>query len=102
MTPPLCPQHQLTLDPAGSYAVDDLKPDTVYVFSLAARSEKGLGVSTAPVEARTAQSSESRCNVHVVEGTDDQSTTEAELVVVVIVGVVAISSSRPPRSVHLD
>uniref|UniRef100_H3DD53 Receptor-type tyrosine-protein phosphatase F n=1 Tax=Tetraodon nigroviridis TaxID=99883 RepID=H3DD53_TETNG len=49
-------QHQLTLDPAGSYAVDDLKPDTVYVFSLAARSEKGLGVFTLPVEARTAQS----------------------------------------------
>lgn len=52
------PQHHLTLDPAGSYAVDNLKPDTVYAFSLAARSQKGLGVFTPPIEARTAQSSE--------------------------------------------
>ncbi|XP_034065385.1 receptor-type tyrosine-protein phosphatase F isoform X27 [Gymnodraco acuticeps] len=43
-------------DPAGSYAVDGLKPDTSYRFSLAARSEMGLGVFTQPIEARTAQS----------------------------------------------
>ncbi|XP_075878034.1 receptor-type tyrosine-protein phosphatase F-like isoform X7 [Nelusetta ayraudi] len=48
-------QH-VTFDPAGSYAVENLKPDTLYRFSLAARSEMGLGVYTQPIEARTAQS----------------------------------------------
>uniref|UniRef100_A0A4W6C3C1 Receptor-type tyrosine-protein phosphatase F n=1 Tax=Lates calcarifer TaxID=8187 RepID=A0A4W6C3C1_LATCA len=43
----------------GSYAVDGLKPDTVYMFSLAARSDMGLGVFTQPIEARTAQSTPS-------------------------------------------
>ncbi|KAF6733957.1 Receptor-type tyrosine-protein phosphatase F [Oryzias melastigma] len=43
-------------DPAGSHAVDGLKPDTLYHFSLAARSEMGLGVYTQPIKARTAQS----------------------------------------------
>uniref|UniRef100_A0A3Q2YI55 Receptor-type tyrosine-protein phosphatase F n=1 Tax=Hippocampus comes TaxID=109280 RepID=A0A3Q2YI55_HIPCM len=46
----------VTFDPAGSYAVDGLKPDTLYRFSLAARSEMGLGVYTQAIEARTAQS----------------------------------------------
>ncbi|XP_037132910.1 receptor-type tyrosine-protein phosphatase F-like isoform X11 [Syngnathus acus] len=46
----------VTFDPAGSYAVEGLKPDTVYRFSLAARSEMGLGVYTQAIEARTAQS----------------------------------------------
>ncbi|KAM9791533.1 receptor-type tyrosine-protein phosphatase F-like isoform 12-T13 [Syngnathus typhle] len=46
----------VTFDPAGSYAVDGLKPDTAYRFSLAARSEMGLGVYTQAIEARTAQS----------------------------------------------
>ncbi|XP_076600758.1 receptor-type tyrosine-protein phosphatase F isoform X9 [Chaetodon auriga] len=46
----------VTFNPAGSYAVDGLKPDTLYRFSLAARSEMGLGVYTQPIEARTAQS----------------------------------------------
>ncbi|XP_024910058.1 protein tyrosine phosphatase receptor type Fa isoform X2 [Cynoglossus semilaevis] len=50
---------RLTFGPAGSYAVDGLKPDTIYVFSLAARSDMGLGVFTKPVEARTAQSTPS-------------------------------------------
>ncbi|XP_078025220.1 protein tyrosine phosphatase receptor type Fa isoform X5 [Epinephelus lanceolatus] len=49
-------KHHVTFDPAGSYAVDGLKPDTFYVFSLAAKSEMGVGVYTQPVEARTAQS----------------------------------------------
>ncbi|XP_048108100.1 protein tyrosine phosphatase receptor type Fa isoform X17 [Alosa alosa] len=48
-------QH-VVFDPAGSYAVEGLKPDTLYKFSLAARSEMGLGVYTQPIEARTAQS----------------------------------------------
>uniref|UniRef100_A0AAQ5Z528 Receptor-type tyrosine-protein phosphatase F n=1 Tax=Amphiprion ocellaris TaxID=80972 RepID=A0AAQ5Z528_AMPOC len=49
-------KHRVTFDAAGSYAVDGLKPDTLYMFSLAARSEMGLGVFTQPIEARTAQS----------------------------------------------
>ncbi|KAM6918995.1 receptor-type tyrosine-protein phosphatase F isoform 7-T9 [Xenentodon cancila] len=47
---------RVKFSPAGSYAVDGLKPDTLYYFSLAARSEMGLGVYTQPIEARTAQS----------------------------------------------
>uniref|UniRef100_A0A7N8WQA8 Receptor-type tyrosine-protein phosphatase F n=1 Tax=Mastacembelus armatus TaxID=205130 RepID=A0A7N8WQA8_9TELE len=50
-------KHHITFDPAGSYAVNGLKPDTLYMFSLAAQSEMGLGVFTQPIEARTAQSS---------------------------------------------
>ncbi|KAM8727801.1 receptor-type tyrosine-protein phosphatase F isoform 8-T9 [Acanthopagrus schlegelii] len=46
----------VSFDPAGSHAVKGLKPDTLYHFSLAARSEMGLGVYTQPIEARTAQS----------------------------------------------
>ncbi|XP_051556422.1 receptor-type tyrosine-protein phosphatase F isoform X5 [Myxocyprinus asiaticus] len=46
----------VTFNPAGSYAVEGLKPDTLYKFSLAARSEMGLGVFTQPIYARTAQS----------------------------------------------
>ncbi|XP_042273046.1 protein tyrosine phosphatase receptor type Fa isoform X10 [Thunnus maccoyii] len=49
-------KHHVTFNPAASYAVDGLKPDTLYMFSLAARSEMGLGVFTPPIEARTAQS----------------------------------------------
>ncbi|XP_061776858.1 receptor-type tyrosine-protein phosphatase F-like isoform X5 [Nerophis ophidion] len=49
----------VTFDPAGSYAVDGLKPNTLYRFSLAARSENGLGVYTQPIDARTAQSTPS-------------------------------------------
>uniref|UniRef100_A0A1A8MRL6 Receptor-type tyrosine-protein phosphatase F n=2 Tax=Nothobranchius pienaari TaxID=704102 RepID=A0A1A8MRL6_9TELE len=49
-------KHRVTFNAAGSYAVDGLKPDTVYLFSLAARSERGLGVFTQPAEARTTQS----------------------------------------------
>ncbi|XP_031720943.1 receptor-type tyrosine-protein phosphatase F isoform X20 [Anarrhichthys ocellatus] len=49
----------VTFNPAGSYAVEGLKPDTLYRFSLAARSEMGLGVYTQPMEARTAQSTPS-------------------------------------------
>lgn len=52
-------QQHVIFDPAGSYAVENLKPDTLYRFSLAARSEMGLGVYTQPIEARTAQSSKS-------------------------------------------
>ncbi|XP_065750261.1 receptor-type tyrosine-protein phosphatase F isoform X5 [Phocoena phocoena] len=49
-------QHKVTFDPTSSYTVEDLKPDTLYRFQLAARSEMGVGVFTPTVEARTAQS----------------------------------------------
>ncbi|XP_070817129.1 protein tyrosine phosphatase receptor type Fa isoform X2 [Chaetodon trifascialis] len=49
-------KHHVIFDPAGSYAVDGLKPDTIYMFCLAARSDMGLGVFTQPIKARTAQS----------------------------------------------
>lgn len=57
--PDFSPQIHVTFDPVGFYAVEGLKPDTLYRFSLAARSEMGLGVYTQPIEARTAQSSKS-------------------------------------------
>uniref|UniRef100_W5LJ44 Receptor-type tyrosine-protein phosphatase F n=1 Tax=Astyanax mexicanus TaxID=7994 RepID=W5LJ44_ASTMX len=53
------PQILVTFDPAGFYAVEGLKPNTLYKFSLAARSDMGLGVFTKPIEARTAQSTPS-------------------------------------------
>ncbi|KAL6104044.1 ptprf [Pungitius sinensis] len=58
----------VTFNPAGSYAVEGLKPDTLYHFSLAARSEMGLGVYTQPIEVRTAQSTPSAPpqDVHMV------------------------------------
>ncbi|XP_067581925.1 receptor-type tyrosine-protein phosphatase F isoform X12 [Pseudorca crassidens] len=49
-------QHKVTFDPTSSYTVEDLKPDTLYRFQLAARSEMGVGVFTPTIEARTAQS----------------------------------------------
>ncbi|XP_045440672.1 receptor-type tyrosine-protein phosphatase F isoform X12 [Pipistrellus kuhlii] len=49
-------QQKVTFDPTSSYTLEDLKPDTLYHFQLAARSEMGLGVFTPTIEARTAQS----------------------------------------------
>ncbi|XP_059583684.1 receptor-type tyrosine-protein phosphatase F isoform X4 [Alligator mississippiensis] len=49
-------QHKVEFDPSSSYAVEGLKPDTLYHFQLGARSELGLGVYTPTIEARTAQS----------------------------------------------
>ncbi|XP_029396090.1 receptor-type tyrosine-protein phosphatase F isoform X13 [Mus pahari] len=49
-------QHKVTFDPTSSYTLEDLKPDTLYHFQLAARSDLGVGVFTPTVEARTAQS----------------------------------------------
>ncbi|XP_045332968.1 receptor-type tyrosine-protein phosphatase F isoform X25 [Leopardus geoffroyi] len=49
-------QHKVTFDPTSSYTLEDLKPDTLYHFQLAARSEMGVGVFTPTIEARTAQS----------------------------------------------
>ncbi|XP_049473267.1 receptor-type tyrosine-protein phosphatase F isoform X4 [Panthera uncia] len=52
-------QHKVNFDPTSSYTLEDLKPDTLYHFQLAARSEMGVGVFTPTIEARTAQSTPS-------------------------------------------
>nr|XP_051712547.1 receptor-type tyrosine-protein phosphatase F isoform X11 [Oryctolagus cuniculus] len=52
-------QHKVTFDPTSSYTLEDLKPDTLYRFQLAARSDLGVGVFTPTIEARTAQSTPS-------------------------------------------
>ncbi|XP_058159742.1 receptor-type tyrosine-protein phosphatase F isoform X8 [Dasypus novemcinctus] len=52
-------QHKVTFDPTASYTLEDLKPDTLYRFQLAARSSMGVGVFTPVTEARTAQSTPS-------------------------------------------
>ncbi|XP_064349734.1 receptor-type tyrosine-protein phosphatase F isoform X15 [Camelus dromedarius] len=52
-------QQKVTFDPTSSYTLEDLKPDTLYRFQLAARSEMGVGVFTPTIEARTAQSTPS-------------------------------------------
>ncbi|XP_051855910.1 receptor-type tyrosine-protein phosphatase F isoform X10 [Antechinus flavipes] len=53
------PQQKVTFDPTSSYVLEDLKPDTLYRFQLAARSDLGVGVFTPPIEARTEQSTPS-------------------------------------------
>ncbi|XP_019406111.1 PREDICTED: receptor-type tyrosine-protein phosphatase S isoform X16 [Crocodylus porosus] len=45
-----------TFDPATSFMVENLKPNTEYVFRLAARSDLGLGAFTPEVRERTLQS----------------------------------------------
>lgn len=50
-------QHEVTFDPTSSYTLEDLKPNTLYRFQLAARSDMGVGVYTNTIEAHTAQSS---------------------------------------------
>ncbi|XP_054993884.1 receptor-type tyrosine-protein phosphatase F isoform X9 [Sorex araneus] len=52
-------QHKVTFDPTSSYTLEDLKPNTLYHFQLAARSDMGVGVFTPTIEARTAQSTPS-------------------------------------------
>ncbi|XP_044298723.1 receptor-type tyrosine-protein phosphatase F isoform X3 [Varanus komodoensis] len=52
-------EHKVEFDQTSSYAVEGLKPDTLYKFKLGARSELGLGVYTPVLEARTAQSTPS-------------------------------------------
>ncbi|XP_056671275.1 receptor-type tyrosine-protein phosphatase F isoform X10 [Monodelphis domestica] len=49
-------QQKVTFDPTSSYVLEDLKPDTLYHFQLAARSDLGVGVFTPPIETRTEQS----------------------------------------------
>ncbi|EPY86326.1 receptor-type tyrosine-protein phosphatase S isoform 2 [Camelus ferus] len=49
-----------TFDPATTFVVDDLKPNTEYAFRLAARSPQGLGAFTSVVRQRTLQSSKGK------------------------------------------
>lgn len=57
--PPRPSQVQKNFEPATSFTVEGLKPNTEYVFRLAARSALGLGAFTPEVRERTLQSS--RC-----------------------------------------
>ncbi|XP_078252044.1 receptor-type tyrosine-protein phosphatase delta-like isoform X20 [Rhinoraja longicauda] len=58
-------QEQLvTFEPKTSYLLEDLKPNTVYQFRLAARSEHGLGASTAQTSAQTMETMFAK-NFHV-------------------------------------
>ncbi|XP_064415799.1 receptor-type tyrosine-protein phosphatase F isoform X1 [Latimeria chalumnae] len=54
-------QKQVTFDSdsTSSYAVEGLKPNTLYKFRLAARSDLGAGLYTSTIESRTAQSTPS-------------------------------------------
>ncbi|KAM4022493.1 receptor-type tyrosine-protein phosphatase F isoform 13-T14 [Anomaloglossus baeobatrachus] len=52
-------KQKVTFAPSSFYAVEGLKPDTPYNFQLAASSNMGLGVYTAVIQARTAQSTPS-------------------------------------------
>ncbi|XP_055488587.1 receptor-type tyrosine-protein phosphatase S-like isoform X13 [Leucoraja erinacea] len=58
-------QEQLvTFEPKTSYLLEDLKPNTMYQFRLAARSEHGLGASTAQTSAQTMETMFAK-NFHV-------------------------------------
>lgn len=57
--PPRPSQVPKNFDPTTSFTVEGLKPNTEYVFRLAARSALGLGAFTPEVRERTLQSS--RC-----------------------------------------
>ncbi|KAG8455154.1 hypothetical protein GDO86_001382 [Hymenochirus boettgeri] len=58
----------ISIEPAMSYRLQGLKPNSLYYFRLAARAPVGLGASTAEISARTMQSKPSappqdiRCN----------------------------------------
>ncbi|XP_041059665.1 receptor-type tyrosine-protein phosphatase delta-like isoform X1 [Carcharodon carcharias] len=48
-------EEVITFQPSMSYSVTGLRPNTLYYFRLAARSEHGLGVFTSQISARTLQ-----------------------------------------------
>ncbi|XP_040178428.1 receptor-type tyrosine-protein phosphatase S isoform X17 [Rana temporaria] len=50
------PEIKKTFDPTTSYLVEGLKPNTEYLFRLAARSQQGQGAWTSDVKERTMQS----------------------------------------------
>uniref|UniRef100_A0A8C8SY90 Receptor-type tyrosine-protein phosphatase S n=1 Tax=Pelusios castaneus TaxID=367368 RepID=A0A8C8SY90_9SAUR len=49
-------EQRVSVEPATSYRLQSLKPNSLYYFRLAARSPQGLGASTAEISARTMQS----------------------------------------------
>ncbi|XP_042311390.1 receptor-type tyrosine-protein phosphatase delta isoform X32 [Sceloporus undulatus] len=49
-------EQRISIDPATSYHLQGLKPNSLYYFRLSARSPQGLGASTAEISARTMQS----------------------------------------------
>ncbi|XP_059503997.1 protein tyrosine phosphatase receptor type Fa isoform X14 [Stegostoma tigrinum] len=49
-------EEQVIFDPKSSYIVEGLKPDKMYYFRLAARSDHGLGAYTQRISAKTMQS----------------------------------------------
>ncbi|XP_031751428.1 receptor-type tyrosine-protein phosphatase delta isoform X36 [Xenopus tropicalis] len=57
-------EQVITIDPATSYRLQGLKPNSLYYFRLAARAQVGLGASTAEISARTMQSMFAK-NFHV-------------------------------------
>uniref|UniRef100_UPI00398E68BA receptor-type tyrosine-protein phosphatase delta-like isoform X8 n=1 Tax=Pristiophorus japonicus TaxID=55135 RepID=UPI00398E68BA len=54
----------VTFEPKTTYLLEDLKPNTMYYFRLAARSEHGLGASTAQIPAQTMETMFAK-NFHV-------------------------------------
>ncbi|XP_060093342.1 receptor-type tyrosine-protein phosphatase delta isoform X39 [Heteronotia binoei] len=49
-------EQRISIEPATSYHLQGLKPNSLYYFRLSARSPQGLGASTAEISARTMQS----------------------------------------------
>ncbi|KAM6468293.1 receptor-type tyrosine-protein phosphatase delta isoform 22-T25 [Liasis olivaceus] len=58
-------EQRISIDPATSYHLQGLKPNSLYYFRLAARSPQGLGASTTEISARTMQSTVFAKNFHV-------------------------------------
>ncbi|XP_029859263.1 receptor-type tyrosine-protein phosphatase delta isoform X28 [Aquila chrysaetos chrysaetos] len=57
-------EQRVSTEPATSYRLQGLRPNSLYLFRLAARSPQGLGASTAEISARTMQSMFAK-NFHV-------------------------------------
>ncbi|XP_068091446.1 receptor-type tyrosine-protein phosphatase delta isoform X39 [Hyperolius riggenbachi] len=57
-------EQSITIEPASSYRLQGLKPNTLYYFRLAARAPLGLGASTTEISAKTLQSMFAK-NFHV-------------------------------------
>ncbi|XP_078532010.1 receptor-type tyrosine-protein phosphatase delta isoform X10 [Lissotriton helveticus] len=49
-------EKRITIEPTTTYRLQELKPNSLYYFTLAARSTLGFGASTAEISARTMQS----------------------------------------------
>ncbi|XP_077201138.1 receptor-type tyrosine-protein phosphatase delta isoform X39 [Paroedura picta] len=58
-------EQRISIEPATSYHLQGLKPNSLYYFRLSARSPQGLGASTAEISARTMQSTVFAKNFHV-------------------------------------